>query len=59
MYWHSCAPIVRFGDAILEISMFDLFQIWVFKTSENEFDIVASKTGGHLKIDVFAVRLFF
>ena len=33
--------------------MFDLFQIWVFKTCKNEFDIVATKTGGHLKIDVF------
>ena len=48
-----------FGAVILEISMFDLFQIWVFKTCENELDIVATKTGGHLKIDVFAVWLFF
>ena len=50
---------MRFGDAILEISMFNLFQIWDFKTCENEFDIVAAKTGGQLKIGVFAVRLFF
>ena len=57
--WHSCASIVRFGAAILESSMFDLFQIWVYKTCENELEIVASETGGHIKIDEFAVMLFF
>ena len=51
--------IVGFGAVILEISMFDLFQIWVYKTYENELEIVAVKTGGHIKIDEFAVRLVF
>ena len=51
--------IVRFGTAILEVYIFDLFQIWVSKTYENELEIVAAKTGGHIKIDEFAVMLFF
>ena len=43
-----------FDDAILKIRIFDLFQILVAKTYENDLEIVE-----HIKIDEFAVRLVF
>ena len=39
--------------------MFDLFQIRVAKTYEDELEIVAAKTGGHIKIGELVVRLVF
>ena len=54
--------ILGFEAAILDIEMFDLFQILVAKTYENvssQLEIVTAKTGGHIKIGELVVRLVF